>query len=178
MGYNAYVKCNCFSEGKLKTSPPYPELIDEDDEGVWCISGETNDQKKLEENETWIQNQPCEHEDFKFINLRLSNNSGMNGFRDALRTVDPLTIKTISEYLPGPAGNCGKVPAPSAQKFLNEIRALKNATGIETYYFTHGFEQIEQKREFVFGSQFVWLLDKLIELSQASIKTGNPIIFN
>lgn len=134
MGYNAFVVCNCYKEGKT-TAPPYKEFLYEDEEGLGLELKSIHDQDKTEyyqrhqEFDAWKQ-KACPHENLELANERLANSSGMTSFKAILHDFGgekrfPILIK----YLP--TSNDGNLPSECAEMALKELCDLQQEPSTE-----------------------------------------------
>ncbi len=129
MGYDAFVICNCFKEGKTE-EPPYKELVELDDEGVHLEIEDLYKQdeeeyfKRHREFENWKRT-ACPHEDMELVSEHLSNISGMGAFRSVLNELDgEKRFPILSKYLP--VANTGTLPTECASQFLKDLENLEH----------------------------------------------------
>lgn len=129
MGYDAFVRCNCWEEGKTK---PYPFdfQFEWNEEGfVQIISPECTEsfqderyheqRHKLKE---WMQN-ACEHTEMEIISTRIANISGMSAFRFQL---DNERYPVLSSELP--VFNGGYVAPEKVPSLLAEVQEFMTHT--------------------------------------------------
>lgn len=129
MGYNAFVKCNCYRDGKLSSNPPFDKYIKENEEGIWLdLDWETN-QEKHEEFERWKYSKPCEHPNMEVCSERLANISGMAAFRTIIYELGTHKYPILSQYLPEVNG--GHLPFEKAEEMKLELERLGNETSSE-----------------------------------------------
>lgn len=129
MGYDAFVPCNCYKNGKT-VPPPFEEYVVIDEDGLiemvlpdglrdagWDICS-----KYYLPFDRWMMD-ACEHEDMRYLFERIANISGMSKFRNLLeeRGGEPL-FPVLSKYLP--RSNGGTLPVESAQDAIKELEEL------------------------------------------------------
>ena len=71
MGIDAAVYCNCYETGRLKESPPFPDLVFVTRDGSLDCKSENLD--ILLEFDQWFLNRACEHEDGVLLHYRIGN---------------------------------------------------------------------------------------------------------
>lgn len=130
MGYDAYVLCNCYKEGKT-VEPPYKEYVVSDEDGIFIHVPEEiweEDKDKYYSIraafDEWKET-ACEHEDMDLASERIANSAGMGHFRYILEKLGGENrFPVLSEYLP--TFNGGILPAEFSQKALDELLMLEN----------------------------------------------------
>lgn len=126
MGYDAYVRCNCYRDGKISSKPPFEEFVEEDEEGIWLnLDWETN-KEKHDAFDHWKYSNPCEHEDMEVCSERLANISGMGAFRRILIELGVENYPILSKYLP--KANGGNLPVKYAFAMQQELEKLRQET--------------------------------------------------
>ncbi len=71
MGLDAAVYCNCFETGRLKESPPYPDLVFVTRDG--SLDCKSENLELLLEFDQWLFHRACEHEDGVLLHHRIGN---------------------------------------------------------------------------------------------------------
>ncbi|MBL7829786.1 MAG: hypothetical protein JNK41_02065 [Saprospiraceae bacterium] len=128
MGYDAFVTCNCFKEGKTK-EPPYKGFMKIDVEGIYLDLDLTYNQdkdeylKRHQEFDDWKRT-ACPHQDMRFASEHLANTSGMEAFKTMLQDFGgEKRFPTLTKYLP--VSNGGTLPAAYAEKVLKELKDIE-----------------------------------------------------
>lgn len=134
MGYDAFVICNCFKEGKTK-EPPYKDFMKFDVEGIYLdldLNYEQDEHlylKKHQEFDDWKRT-ACPHKDMRFASEHLANISGMADFDNMLQEFGgEKRFPTLVKYLP--VSNGGILPADFAEKVLNELKDIEQEKNSE-----------------------------------------------
>lgn len=88
MGYDAFVLCNCYKEGKT-SDPPYPDFIRISDEGIDLDLQNVDTFDSEEKLNIYIEFDQwkatgCSHENMRYANESIANSSGMVDFITAL----------------------------------------------------------------------------------------------
>lgn len=147
MGYDAFVKCNCYKEGKT-TKPPFEEYTSFDFEFGIDINPPDeiykNDEKKyyeiLSDFDNW-KDTACEHENMDYLSLRVGNISAMSAFRNMIKqlnTNDRLPI--LSNQLP--TSNDGHLPVELAPQLLAELKLISGKIDIISLFEVASKEEI------------------------------------
>ncbi|MDU1891283.1 MAG: hypothetical protein E6767_11385 [Dysgonomonas sp.] len=119
MGYDAYVSCNCYKEGKA-TEFPYKEYLEIDEEGV-LLSDTASDDIYSEFNK-WKKT-ACSHPNMELVDERLANAWGMAEFRLLIEKMGgKSTLPILTEHLP--VCNGGTLPVEYAVQALAEIENI------------------------------------------------------
>lgn len=145
MGLDAFVRCRCFEEGKLKPGPiPFEDLYIDDED---YISSKFLDQKRKELSSElfrkrygdlesdfldWVNN-ACEHEYGEICSERVGNFCGLLSI-DAVLSSDEGESKypLLNNMLPN--SNDGLYPVEKAQPTLDELdRFIKEHSKIQGY---------------------------------------------
>jgi hypothetical protein len=116
MGLDAYVRCNCYREGKAKPFP-LPEL-------KLSLNGDLLEEfrsltKEQRSRHFQWQQTACEHPGFAFAFKRISNWFGVRAFQEALESAGVSNFPTLSEQLPN--ANGGEVSSELAARILVEL---------------------------------------------------------
>lgn len=129
MGFDAYVRCNCWKEGKTKPFPfDYGFHLSEDGES-WEIDipkpdkslGEDALQDWYAKNyalDEWLET-CCEHPGMKLVDVRIATVSGMSVFRWALEQVGKHHFPTLGAELP--VANGGIMKPEAAERVMSEL---------------------------------------------------------
>ena len=151
MGLDAFVRCRCFEEGKLKPGPiPFEDLYIDDEE---FICSKLLDQKRKELSSEqfeelygdlerdfvdWTYN-ACEHEDGEICSERVGNFCGLLSI-DAVLSSDEGESKypLLNNMLPD--GNGGLYPVEKAQPTLDELDRF-----IEEHAKIQGYQLIDEE---------------------------------
>lgn len=124
MGYDAYVRCNCFKEGKtkpfkyIKYVKDYPEYLEL--ELPEEIKKNTELANKIEIDFYHWQCSACEHENMEIVSERIANISGMGALRFAIESCGgekefPTLATQLPEY------NGGFMPVEFNDSFRKEL---------------------------------------------------------
>lgn len=159
MGLDAFVRCRCFEEGKLKPGPiPFEDLYIDDED---YISSKFLDQKRKELSSEqfrerygdlesdfldWIDS-ACEHEYGEICSERVGNFCGLLSI-DAVLSSDEGESKypLLNNMLPD--GNGGLYPVEKAQPTLDELDRF-----IEEHAKVQGYQLIDEETHKVIFSR-------------------------
>ena len=159
MGLDAFVRCRCFEEGKLKPGPiPFEDLYIDDED---YISSKFLDQKRKELSSEqfrerygdlesdfldWMDS-ACEHEYGEICSERVGNFCGLLSI-DAVLSSDEGESKypLLNNMLPD--GNGGLYPVEKAQPTLNELDRF-----IEEHAKVQGYQLIDEETHKVIFSR-------------------------
>jgi len=140
MGYDAFVRCNCYKEGKIK-KPYFSEYLIETIDGFELnLPKNILDDKYLSEKIEndffdWEYN-GCEHEDMEYINCRISNAGGMGYLIGAIEYINKFEkIPLLMDYVKNCNG--GFIDFKNIHEFKNEIDIFKKYGGIPIYEFRY-----------------------------------------
>jgi hypothetical protein len=159
MSLDAYVRCTCIRDRKVKKPHPYPDKFMWDESSAPSMSGDPNDEE-WEAHDEWVRDS-CEHEGF-LISEFLGNITRVKNVRDFLRGLQgspgpkfPILLKKVvydgthtGDWLP-------IKQTPALSKEVDLVLASRDI-------LTPG------EREF---------FEAMKRLCEASIATGNPIGF-
>ncbi len=161
MGYNAFVLCNCYKEGKT-SNPPYKEFVKTSDEGLYLdlenlYQKDKNEYfKRNDAFDKWMEN-ACPHEDMKIVDERLANISGMSAFWSILEKLGgeskfPVLFNNL------PTSNCGSLSINYSQTFLQELLVLEQEKKKEEKLFLSVKETREVKQSVNINKRkvFIW----------------------
>lgn len=201
MGYDAFVRCNCWEQGKTK---PYPfDFSFHWDESDFPEPDVPNTEKASPylDNEydlawyalrEWASN-ACEHPDMRAVHERIANVWGMSAFRAALYGSGEQTYPTLVTELPHVNG--GSASPEAAKRMIEELERFKQEAAIgrgsELIYSENG--QVVMRHNprthpiFAWGVGTVGLLHGLDEqgfflapftTQEEAAQSGYPILFN
>lgn len=161
MGYDAYVRCNCFKEGKtkpfkyIKYVKDYPEYLEL--ELPEEIKKNAELAEKIEDDFYNWQYSACEHKDMEVISERIANASGMGALRFAIESCGgekefPTLATQLPEY------NGGFMPVEMNDGFRKDLDAFMeksytvfyfknyydNSRSYESYWSTYVGENIDK----------------------------------
>ncbi|MBC8059805.1 MAG: hypothetical protein H7Y18_03985 [Clostridiaceae bacterium] len=116
MGTDAYVQCNCFKEGKVKTPPFDKDLI--------IFENSILDLSQSADDATWRKfikwkEDACEHRGFHLIYERISNASGSKFFWNAIKIIGIEYFPTINSMWKD-----GQIQSEIAVKALTELKFM------------------------------------------------------
>jgi len=159
MGLDAYVLCACFREGKTKPHP-LPDLLIDD-----AIYGPGLDQSAAPTLEQWLLHDrwrldACEHKNGELIHKRLGNMSWIGAVRADVESIERTSssrFPLVLDKVVFDGTHSGDwIPPGDVPELSNEVSAL---------------------REFVLDEFLSDFVRSMSELCEASLKTGNPILF-
>lgn len=128
MGYDAYVNCNCYKEGKTADFL-YEEYLQIDEDGVYPVDGSNDEVYK--EFYKWKKT-ACIHPDMEMADEHLANAWGMGEFKLLIEKLGGKDIFPIlSQYLP--VCNGGTLPAEHAHQALVEVERICNSDKTEMH---------------------------------------------
>lgn len=159
MSLDAYVRCTCIREEKVKKPHPFPGRLVWDDLNAPSLSGEPNEDE-WEAHHQWVQ-EACEHEGFLASEF-LGNITRIQNVREFLRGLQgnpgpkfPILLKKVV-YDGTHTGDW--IPVKQSPALLKEVNLVLHSSDILT----------QGEREFFEGMK---------RLCEASLATGNPIGF-
>jgi hypothetical protein len=158
MALDGHVRCNCILEGRAKPHP-FPDKLSFDETGEPVLSDDALDDE-LEAHDVWF-GESCEHGGF-LVSLPLGNITRIGHLRAFLRSLQgnpgprfPLLLKKVI-YDGTHSGD--SIPRDLVPELMKEVDTVLHSSDILA----------DSEKEF-FGNM------KL--LCEASIETGNPILF-
>jgi hypothetical protein len=158
MSLDAYVRCTCIRDGKAKPHP-LPGRLMWDESNAPSLSGDPTE-KEWELHDRWVQ-ESCEHEGF-LVSEFLGNITRAQHLRDFLRGLQgkpgprfPILLKKVV-YDGTHTGDW--IPVEETQALLQEVETVLASKDILTPGENEFFESMKR-------------------LCEASIATGNPIVF-
>ena len=155
MGLSAWVHCNCVKEGKAPPHP-FPELLAFDETGEPTLKGDGNINLKLWlKHDKWYRNS-CPHSGY-LVEKRPGNMAAVAYVRGFLEDNSPNTFPLLLERVVYSGTHTGDwIAASEVPQLLTETRRMQGSA-----------------RDPV----LIQFTNDLIELAEASIATGNPIVF-
>jgi hypothetical protein len=155
MGLGAWVHCNCVKEGKAPPHP-FPELLafDETGEPTLKCDGEINLKLWLK-HDKWYRDS-CRHSGY-LVEKHIGNIAAVAYVRGFLENSSPHSFPLLVERVVYDGTHSGDwVAASDAPQLLTEARRLQGLTS---------------------DPVIIQFANDAIELAEASIATGNPIVF-
>ncbi len=155
MGLDAWVCCNCIKDG-IAPPHPFPELLafDETAEPILKSNREISLDQWLK-HDAWYR-ESCPHSG-RLIEKRLGNIAKIGYIRAFLESRAVTSFPLLRERVVYDGAHSGDwIAASKSVRLLEEARNLRSATT---------------------DSIIVRFAEDLAELAEASIKTGNPIVF-
>lgn len=136
MGYDAYVRCNCYSEGKTTNPPCSRDLIKEDDpEFLYIDVNYEDDPETVSAFDNWTSNGACEHKGMMICSERLANSSGMTAFTTIISELGIESYPILSAHLPKLNG--GHLSVEYAKLMEQELENLKHEDSKERLVVLH-----------------------------------------
>ena len=155
MGLDASVHCNCIKEGKARPHP-FPELLACDETGEPTLRGDSGINLKLWlKHDEWYRDS-CPHGGY-LAQKHLGNMASVAYVRGFLENHSPGSFPLLLErvvYSGVHSGDC--VAAGDVPLLLSEARRVQGLTS---------------------DPLILQFTNDLVELAEASIATGNPIVF-
>ena len=159
MTLDAYVRCTCIREGKAKKSHPFPTRLTWDESNAPSLTGEPTEEE-WEAHDRWVQ-QACEHEGF-LVSEFLGNITRAKNVRQFVRGLQgnpgpkfPILLEKVV-YDGTHSGDW--IPVEQTPALLKEVDLVLASRDILTQGEKEFFESMKR-------------------LCEASIATGNPIVF-
>ena len=158
MGLDARVRCNCVQEGKAKPHP-FPDRLRLDETGEPILTGDPSDDD-LETHEAWFA-KSCAHD----------------GYVASESLGNVTSVKHLREFLRGLQGD----PGPKFPLLLEKV--LYNGTHTGDWIPTADSEALLREVQVVLQSSDILsegekaFFNSMERLCQASLATGNPIVF-
>jgi hypothetical protein len=158
MSLDAYVRCTCIRDGRAKPHP-FPERLTVDEAGTPSLSGDPSDDD-WETHDRWFA-ESCEHGGY-LLSLPLGNIS---------------RIAHLRTFLCGLEGK----PGPRFPLLLEKVIYNGTHTGDwlprdESPALLKEVDTVLHSRD-ILGSSEKEFFENLKQLCEASIETGNPILF-
>ena len=158
MSLDAFVRCTCIRDGKAKPHP-LPDRLAFDDSGEPMLTGDPTDDE-WEAHDQWMTDS-CEHGGY-LLSVFLGNITRVGNLRSFLRALQgspgPKFPILLEEVLYDGTHTGDRIPIKKSPALLKEVNTVLHSSDILA----------ESEKEF-FGN--------MKELCEASIATGNPIMF-
>jgi hypothetical protein len=155
---DAYVRCTCIREGRAKPHP-FPDKLTFDESGTPSLTGDPSEEE-WDTHDSWL-GESCEHGGF-LLSLPLGNISRISHLRTFLRGLQgkpnprfPILLERVI-YNGTHTGDW--IPREESPALLKEVETVLHSRDILA----------DSEKEF---------FDNLKQLCEASIQTGNPILF-
>ena len=155
MGLDASVRCNCIKEGKARPHP-FPELLAFDETGEPTLKGDRETNLKLWlKHDKWYRDS-CPHAGY-LVEKQLGNMALVAYVRGFLEDHSPNSFPLLLERVVYSGVHSGdRVTASDVPQLLTETRRLQGLTS---------------------DPLILQFTNDVVELAEASIATGNPIVF-
>jgi hypothetical protein len=158
MALDGFVRCSCIRDGKAKPHP-FPKRLTWDESGCPSLTGDPT-AKEWDKHDRWLQ-ESCEHEGY-LVSEFLGNIWRIKNIREFLRHLEdnpgpkfPILLKRVV-YDGTHTGDW--VPVKQSPALLKEVNLVLASSDILTPGEKEFFENMKR-------------------LCEASIATGNPILF-
>jgi len=155
MGLDASVRCNCIKEGKARPHP-FPKLLAFDETGEPTLKGDRETNLKLWlKHDKWYRDS-CPHAGY-LVEKRLGNMTSVAYVRGFLENHSTNSFPLLLERVVYSGTHSGDwVTASDVPQLLTETRSLQGLTS---------------------DPLILQFTNDVVELAEASIATGNPIVF-
>ena len=155
MGLDARVCCDCIKKGSARPHP-FPRLLGFDKTGEPTLTSKAKiSADQWGRHDEWHRHS-CPHSGY-LVDKRLGNIAFVARVREFLARNSPHDFPILHERVVYSGSHCGDwITVHDARKLLKEAKKLKGATA---------------------NIMILKFADDCIELAEASIATGNPIIF-
>ncbi len=155
MGLDASVRCNCIKEGKARPHP-FPELLVFDEAGEPTLKGDRHTNLKLWlKHDKWYRDS-CPHSGC-LVEKRIGNMASVAYVRGFLENHSPNSFPLLLERVVYSGSHSGDwVAASDVPQLLTETQRLQGLTS---------------------DPLILQFTNDVVELAEASIATGNPIVF-
>jgi hypothetical protein len=158
MSLDGFVRCTCIRDGKAKPHP-FPRRLKLDKRGEPILSGDPSEDE-WEAHDQWLADS-CEHGGF-LVSLFLGNITRVQRLRSFLRALEgkpgPRFPLLLTKVLYDGTHTGDHLPRNKSVALLKEV------------------ETVLQSRDILADSE-IEFFDNMKQLCQASIATGNPILF-
>jgi hypothetical protein len=158
MSLDAFVRCTCIRDGKAKPHP-FPDRLTFDESGEPMLTGDPSDDE-WEAHDQWMTNS-CEHEGY-LLSMFLGNITRVGNLRSFLRHLQgnpgPRFPMLLEKVLYDGTHTGDWIASDKAEKLLKEVEIVLHSRDILA----------ESEKEF---------FENMKQLCEASIATGNPIMF-
>jgi len=158
MSLDAFVRCTCIRDGKAKPHP-LPDRLTYDESGEPMLSGDPSDDE-WDVHDRWLGDS-CEHGGY-LLSMFLGNITRVGNLRSFLRTLQgkpgPRFPILLEEVLYDGTHTGDWIPVRGSRALLKEVNTVLHSSDILA----------ESEKEF---------FNNMKQLCEASIATGNPIMF-
>jgi hypothetical protein len=158
MALDAFVRCACIKEGKAKPHP-FPDRLIFHESGEPILSGEPSEEE-WEAHDQWL-GESCEHEGC-LVSVFLGNITRVKNLRSFLRALQgkpgPRFPILLEDVLYDGTHTGDWIPVKKSPALLREVETVLHSRDILA----------DSEKEF---------FDNMKQLCEASIQTGNPIMF-
>lgn len=158
MGLDAHVRCTCIQEGRTKPHP-FPERLIIDETGDPVLTGDPS-LEELTTHDRWFA-ESCEHQGY-LVAERLGNITMITHLRKFIRALQgnpgPCFSILLAKVVYDGTHSGDRISSAESVELLEEVNTLLHSGDILT----------NSEKEF---------LASMKRLSEASIQTGNPIVF-
>jgi len=158
MSLDAFVRCTCIRDGKAKLHP-FPDRLTFDEIGEPELTGDPSDEE-WEEHDKWLTDS-CEHGGY-ILSMFLGNITRVKNLRSFLRHLQgepgPRFPILLEKVLYDGTHTGDWIPVEESPALLQEVDTVLHSKDILA----------ESEKEF---------FDNMKQLCEASIETGNPIMF-
>lgn len=153
MGLNASIRCNCIKEGKVPPHP-FPEILAFDESGEPTLKGR-HDVDLWLKHDKWYRDS-CPHSGC-LMEKRLGNVASVAYVREFLQSNSPNSFPILLGRVVYSGTHSGDwIVASDVPQLLLEARTLQGLSNDQVV---------------------VQFTNDMVELAEASIATGNPIVF-
>ena len=164
MSLDATVYCNCVREGKLKTPPPYPELLHVEKETGQPFVDSDNLEVCME-HDKWMKNDACEHPHCIYISIRLGNIALIGWLRQLVEraVIQGESLEILQNHIViSGSGGSSPVPYKLVNQLSDELERFRKVA--------KSYELSADERGLLEG-----FLENIEVLCQGALKTKNPI---
>ena len=158
MALDAFVRCTCIREGKAKPHP-FPDRLTFDESGEPMLTGEPTEEE-WEAHDKWM-GESCEHEGC-LLAMFLGNTTRVSNLRSFLRALQgnpgPKFPVLLESVLYDGTHTGDWIASKDAAKLLQEVDTVLHSSDILA----------DSEKEF---------FNNMKQLCEASLATGNPIMF-
>lgn len=158
MSLDAFVRCTCIREGKAKPHP-LPDRLTFDESGEPTLTGDPSEEE-CEAHDQWV-GESCEHEGY-LLSMFLGNITRLGNLRTFLRGLQgspgPRFPILLEKVLYDGTHTGDWISSKDAAKLLKEVNTVLHSSDILA----------DSEKEFFTNMKL---------LCEASIATGNPIMF-
>lgn len=158
MALDGFVRCSCIREGKAKPHP-FPDRLILHESGEPILSGDPSEEE-WQAHDQWVT-QSCEHEGW-LASVFLGNITRVKNLRGFLKGLQgkpgPRFSILLNDVLYDGTHTGDWIPAKKTRALLKEVETVLHSRDILS----------DSEKDF---------FDNMKELCEASLKSGNPIMF-